>query len=67
MVEKLAGTARARNIGLGRLAAAYGILYDKARLERDESTANVMSVIDWCAQRMKSRNNSRLDSPGYRA
>lgn len=46
ILEKLADPAQAKKIGLGRLAVAYGILYDKARLERDESTANVMSLSD---------------------
>ena len=46
VVEKLADPAQLKKIGLGKLAVAYGILFDKARLERDESTANVMSLSD---------------------
>lgn len=46
VLEKLADPAQAKKISLGKLAVAFGILYDKARLERDESTANAMTLSD---------------------
>jgi hypothetical protein len=46
MVDQLTDAKRRKTIDLSRLTYGYGVLYDKARLERGESTANVMTLSD---------------------
>jgi hypothetical protein len=44
MVDQLTDEKRRKKMDLSRLTYGFGILYDKQRLERGESTANVMSL-----------------------
>lgn len=46
MVEQLTDPKRRQSLDLSRLTYGYGILYDKQRLERGESTANVRTLSD---------------------
>ncbi len=46
MVDQLTDAKRRKTIDLSRLTYGYGVLYDKARLERGESTTNVMTLSD---------------------
>ena len=46
MVEQLSNPERRQTLDLSRLTYGYGILYDKQRLERGESTANVRTLSD---------------------
>ena len=46
MVEQLTDPDRRRTLDMSRLTYGYGILYDKQRLERGESTANVRTLSD---------------------
>ena len=44
MMDQLTDEKRRKKMDLSRLTYGFGILYDKQRLERGESTANVMSL-----------------------
>ena len=46
MVDQLTDEKRRKTMDLSRLTYGYGVLFDKARLERGESTANVMTLSD---------------------
>lgn len=46
MVDKLSDPAQAKKLDMMRLTHGFGILYDKARLERGESTANVHTLAE---------------------
>jgi len=46
MVDQLTDEKRRKKMDLSRLTYGYGVLFDKARLERGESTANVMTLTD---------------------
>jgi len=46
MVEQLSDDKRRKSMDFSRLSWGYATLYDKARLERGESTSNVMSLSD---------------------
>ena len=46
MVDQLTDEKRRKKMDLSRLTVGYGILFDKARLERGESTSNVMTLSD---------------------
>ena len=46
MVDQLTDEKRRKKMDLSRLTYGYGILFDKARLERGESTSNVMTLSD---------------------
>lgn len=46
MVDQLTDEKRRKTMDLSRLTYGYGVLFDKARLERGESTSNVMTLSD---------------------
>jgi hypothetical protein len=46
MFDQLSDPKRRKTLDLSRLTYGYGVLYDKARLERGESTANVKTLSD---------------------
>lgn len=46
MTEQLSDDKRRKSMDFSRLSWGYATLYDKARLERGESTSNVMSLSD---------------------
>ena len=46
LVEQLTDEKRRKSVDLSRLTYGYGVLFDKARLERGESTANIKSLSD---------------------
>lgn len=46
MVDQLTDEVRRKKMDLSRLTFGYGLLFDKARLERGESTANILSLSD---------------------
>jgi len=46
MIDKLTDSKMRKAMDLSRLTYGYGVLYDKARLERGESTANVHTLAE---------------------
>jgi predicted DNA-binding protein YlxM (UPF0122 family) len=50
MVEQLTDPERRRTVDLSRLTYGFGVVYDKTRLERGESTVNQLSLSELVRQ-----------------